>query len=61
MADRDVDALGALFNEKSVFVHMGATMSREQELGVIKDGFIQYKHAEILEVSVNLLVTPLSF
>jgi len=34
---------------------MGATMSREQELGVIKDRFIQYKHAEILEVSVKFI------
>jgi hypothetical protein len=36
---------------------MGGTMSRDQELGVIKSGAIQYKHAEILESSVRLVGT----
>src|SRR5687768_9987200 len=45
MSERNLDALGALFHEKAVFVHMGGTMSRSQELDVIKSGGIQYKHA----------------
>jgi hypothetical protein len=57
MSERNVDALGALFHEKAVFVHMGGTMSKSQELDVIRSGGIQYKHAEILEASVRLLGT----
>jgi 4-carboxymuconolactone decarboxylase len=38
MAEKNVDSLAMLFNEKAIFVHMGATMTKEQELGVIKVG-----------------------
>ncbi len=55
MAERKVDSLDALFHEKAVFVHMGATMSKKQELDVIKGGMIQYKTAEIQEVSVQIV------
>ena len=55
MADRQADSLDALFNEKAVFVHMGGTMNKEQEMGTIKSGGIQYKHAEILETSVRFI------
>lgn len=55
MADRNIDSLDALFHEKSVFVHMGATMTKEQELNTIKSGGIQYKHAEIQETSVRFI------
>lgn len=53
MSERNVDALAALFHEQSVFVHMGATMSKTQELDVIKSGQIQYKKADIQEASVR--------
>lgn len=55
MSERKVDALAELFHEKAVFVHMGGTMSREQELDVIRSGGIHYKHADIQEVSVNII------
>jgi Domain of unknown function (DUF4440) len=55
MSERKVDSLDALFHEKAVFVHMGGTMSREQELDVIKSGGIHYKKADIHEVSVNII------
>ena len=55
MSERKVDSLAALFHEEAVFVHMGGTMSRKQELDVIKSGVIQYKDAEIQEVSVRLI------
>ena len=55
MADRKTDSLDALFNEKAVFVHMGGTMNKEQEMGTIKSGGIQYKHADILETSVRFI------
>ena len=53
MSERNVDALAALFDEQCVFVHIGATMSKTQELDVIKSGRIQYKKADIQEASVR--------
>jgi 4-carboxymuconolactone decarboxylase len=55
MAERKVDSLHSLFNEKAIFVHMGATFTKEQELNVIKEGNIQYKKAEIQETSVRFI------
>ena len=57
MSERNVDSLAALFHDEAVFVHMGGTMSRAQELEVIKSGGIHYKHAEILEASVRFIGT----
>ena len=57
MSERKVDSLAALFHDEAVFVHMGGTMSRTQELGVIGSGGIHYKHAEILEASVRFIGT----
>lgn len=57
MSDKKVDTLDALFHEKAVFVHMGGTMTKEQELNVIKNGGIHYKQADIHEVSVNIVGT----
>lgn len=57
MSERKVDSLAALFHEKAVFVHMGATMSRTQELDTIQSGRIQYKNVEIQEASVRLIDT----
>jgi len=55
MSERKVDSLDALFHEKAVFVHMGATMTKTQELEVIKSGTIQYKTVEIQEASVRFV------
>ena len=55
MAERNVDALAELFHENAVFVHMGGTMTREQEIDVIRSGRIQYQHAEIQETSVKII------
>ena len=55
MSERKVDSLEALFHEKAVFVHMGATMTKTQELEVIKSGTIQYKTVEIQEASVRFI------
>ena len=55
MSERKVDTLAALFHDEAVFVHMGGSMSRDQELGVIKSGGIHYKHAEILDASVRFI------
>ena len=55
MADKNVDTLNNIFDEKAVFVHMGGSWGKEQELGIIKSGGIWYKNAEVHEVSVNII------
>jgi 4-carboxymuconolactone decarboxylase len=55
MSERKVDSLAALFHDEAVFVHMGGSMSRAQELEVIRSGGIHYKHAEIHEASVRFV------
>ena len=57
MSERTVDSLAALFHEEAVFVHMGATMSKNQELDVIRSGGIHYKNVDIQEVSVRIIGT----
>lgn len=55
MADRNIAELEKLFDDKAVFVHMGATMTKIQELDVIKSGRIQYKQAEIQAISSEVI------
>jgi hypothetical protein len=57
MSARNIDTLDALFHEKSVFVHMGGSWGKEQELEIIKSGGIHYKKADVHEVSVNVIGT----
>lgn len=57
MADKNVDSLAALFDEKSVFVHMGGSWGKQQEVNIIKSGGIHYKKADIHKVSVNIIGT----
>ena len=57
MSERNVNSLAALFHEKAVFVHMGGSWGKEQELDIIKSGGIHYKKADIHEVSVNIIGT----
>ncbi|OQP60058.1 DUF4440 domain-containing protein [Niastella vici] len=55
MADKNVDSLNALFDEKSVFVHMGGSWGKDPEINTIKTGGIWYKKADIHSVSVNII------
>ena len=55
MSERNIDFLAALFHEEAVFVHMGGTMSKDQELDVIRNGAIHYKDVDIQEVSVRFI------
>jgi Domain of unknown function (DUF4440) len=55
MADKNVDSLNVLFNERSVFVHMGGSWGKTPELNVIRTGGIHYKKADIHSVSVNII------
>jgi hypothetical protein len=54
MSDKNVDALSGLFDDKSMFIHMGGTWGKEQELNTIKSGGIWYKKAEVYAVIVNI-------
>ncbi len=54
MADKNVDSLSVLFDSKSMFVHMGGSWGKEQEITTIKSGGIWYKKAEVYAVSVNM-------
>lgn len=55
MADKNANKLADLFHEKSMFVHMGGSWGKEQEVNIIKGGMIWYKKADIHEVSVNII------
>ncbi|HOO92281.1 MAG TPA: nuclear transport factor 2 family protein [Opitutales bacterium] len=55
MAERNIEALDRLFDTQAMFVHMGGSMNKEQELDVIRSGGIHYKHAEIHETSLRFI------
>lgn len=55
MADKNVDKLDNLFHEKAMFVHMGGSWGKQQELNIIKSGGIWYKKADIHDVTVNII------
>lgn len=55
MSDKNVEFLNNLFHEKSMFIHMGGTWGKQQEIDVIKSGNIWYKKAEIYSVTVNFI------
>lgn len=55
MADKNVEKLDKLFHEKSMFVHMGGSWGKKQELNVIESGGIWYKQADVHEVSVKII------
>jgi hypothetical protein len=57
MSECNIDFPDALFHEKAVFVHMGRSMSKEQELDVIRSGGIHYKDVDIQEASVRFIGT----
>ncbi|MDT0507031.1 nuclear transport factor 2 family protein [Novosphingobium sp. MMS21-SN21R] len=53
MANRDIQQLEGLFHAQSRFVHMGATMDRTGELDVIRSSRIEYKCADISDISAE--------
>ncbi len=55
MADKEADKLAELFDDKSVFVHMGGSWGKEREVSIIRGGGIWYKKADIHEVSVEII------
>ena len=54
MANKNVDKLEALFDDKSKFVHMSGTWKKDRELDIIKTGEIWYKDAKVHDVAVEI-------
>ena len=55
MANKNADSLNVLFDDKAMFVHMGGSWGKTQELATIKNGGIWYKKAEVYGVIVNII------
>jgi hypothetical protein len=53
MADKNVDKLEPLFDEKAKFVHMSGTWKKAEELDIIKTGSIWYKNATVHDTAVE--------
>lgn len=60
MADKNIDKLEPLFDNKAKFVHMSGTWKKDEELEIIKTGTIWYKKATVhdsaIEVSGNTAI-----
>jgi ketosteroid isomerase-like protein len=54
MADKNVDRLATVFDDKSKFVHMSGTWKKDEELEIIKTGSIWYKKADVHDVAVEV-------
>jgi hypothetical protein len=54
MADKDVNKLEKLFDEKSKFLHMSGTWKKDEELEIIKTGSIWYKEAKVHDTAVEV-------
>ncbi|GAB3689120.1 hypothetical protein GCM10027592_05080 [Spirosoma flavus] len=53
MSDKNVDKLTTLFDDQSMFVHMGGSWGKSQELEVIKNGTIWYKKATVYSTTFH--------
>jgi hypothetical protein len=53
MADKNIDELAKLFDDRSKFVHMSGTWKKDKELEIIKTGSIWYKKADVHDVAVE--------
>lgn len=54
MSEKNTEPLSKLFEEKSMFVHMGGSWGKEQEINVIKSGNIWYKQTEAYNITVQM-------
>ncbi|MDW3651904.1 MAG: nuclear transport factor 2 family protein [Bacteroidia bacterium] len=54
MADKDVDKLAELFDDRSKFVHMSGSWKKDRELEIIESGSIWYKKADVHDVAVEI-------
>jgi len=54
MADKNVDKLAPLFDDKAKFVHMSGTWKKDEELEIIKTGSIWYKEAKVHDTAIEV-------
>ncbi len=54
MADKNVEELAGLFDDRSKFVHMSGSWKKERELEIIESGSIWYKQADVHDVAVEI-------
>ena len=54
MADKNVDKLATLFDDKAKFVHMSGTWKKQEELDIIKTGSIWYKNAKVHDTAIEM-------
>jgi len=54
MADKKVDSLAMLFDDRAMFTHMGGTWGKAVELATIKSSGIWYKKASMYAVDVRV-------
>ena len=54
MADKDVDKLEKMFDDKAKFLHMSGTWKKAEELEIIKTGSIWYKKATIHDSAIEV-------
>ena len=54
MAEKNVDKLAELFDDRSKFVHMSGSWKKDRELEIIKSGSIWYKKADVHDVAVEV-------
>ena len=54
MADKNVEKLAILFDDKSKFVHMSGTWNKGKEIEIIKTGSIWYKKADVHDVVIEI-------
>lgn len=53
MANKNVEELAKLFDDKSRFVHMSGSWKKERELEIIETGSIWYKEADVHDVVIE--------
>lgn len=54
MAEKNVDSLAVVFDDRAKFVHMSGTWNKDRELEIIESGSIWYKKAEVHDVVVEV-------
>lgn len=54
MAEKNVEKLAALFDDKSKFVHMSGSWKKDRELEIIETGSIWYKQTDVHDVAVEV-------
>ncbi len=54
MAEKNVDKLAVLFDDRSKFVHMSGSWKKDRELEIIETGSIWYKKADVHDVAVEV-------